>query len=53
MIFSEKKKSFVYKNQGWEPIHQRYKANESTSRHNPKKKQKQIINKSKEKTVCK
>jgi hypothetical protein len=26
-----------------EPIHQKQKANESTSRHNPKKKQKQII----------
>jgi hypothetical protein len=33
-----KKKNLVYKNQGWEPIHQKYKANESTSRHNPKKK---------------
>jgi hypothetical protein len=35
----------VYKNQGREPIHQEYKANESMSRHNPKKKQKQTINK--------
>jgi hypothetical protein len=35
----------VNKNQGWEPIHQKYKANENTSRHNPKKKQKQTINK--------
>jgi hypothetical protein len=31
----------VNKNQGWEPIHQKYKANENTSRHNPKKKNKQ------------
>jgi hypothetical protein len=28
-----------------EPIHQNYKANENTSTHNPKKKQKQTINK--------
>jgi hypothetical protein len=35
-----KKKHPVYKNQGWEPIHQKYKANESKSRHNPKKKTK-------------
>ncbi len=28
------------KNQGWKPIHQKYKANENTSRHNPKKKTK-------------
>jgi hypothetical protein len=39
------KKDHVYKNQGHESIHQKYKANESTSRHNPKKKQKQTINK--------
>jgi hypothetical protein len=26
-----------------EPIHQKYKANESTSRHNPKKKRKQTV----------
>ncbi len=35
----KKKKNPVYKNQGREPIHQKYKANESTSGHNPKKKQ--------------
>jgi hypothetical protein len=35
-----RKKNLVYKNQGCEPIHQNYKANESTSRHNPKKKMK-------------
>ncbi len=40
-----KKKNPGNKNQGWEPIHQKYKANENTSRHNPKKKQKQTINK--------
>jgi len=33
-----KEKNLIYKNQQWEPIHQKYKANESTSRHNPKKK---------------
>jgi hypothetical protein len=32
-----KKKNHVNKNQRWEPIHQKYKANENTSRHNPKK----------------
>jgi len=32
-----KKKNPVNKNQRWEPIHQKYKANENTSRHNPKK----------------
>jgi len=41
----EEKKSPINKNQGWEPIHQKYKANEITSTHNPKKKQKQTINK--------
>jgi hypothetical protein len=35
----KKKKNPVYKNQGGEPIHQKYKANEGTRRHNPKKKQ--------------
>jgi hypothetical protein len=39
------KKTHVNKNQGWEPIHQKYKAKENTSRHNPKKKQKWTINK--------
>jgi hypothetical protein len=39
------KKNFVNKNQRWEPIHRKYKANDNTSRHNPKtKKQKQTIN---------
>ncbi len=48
------KKNTVNKNQGWEPIHQKYKANENTSKHNPKKKQKQTINKKKSgKTLCK
>jgi hypothetical protein len=31
----------------------KYKANEDTSRHNPKKKQKQTINKNQVKTLCK
>ncbi len=39
-----RKKNLVYKNQGWKPIHQNYKAKESMNRHNPKKKQKQTIN---------
>jgi len=34
-----KKKNPVNKNQGWEPIQQKYKADGNTSRHNPKKKQ--------------
>jgi len=38
VILALKKKNPVYKNQGREPIHQKYKANESTSVHNPKKK---------------
>jgi hypothetical protein len=38
MILALKKKNPVYKNQGWEPIHQKYKANESMNEHNPKNK---------------
>jgi hypothetical protein len=34
----ERKKNLVYKNQGQELIHQECKENESTSRHNLKKK---------------
>ncbi len=49
----KRKKNLVNKNQGWEPIFQKYKVNENTSRHNPKKKQKQTINKNKVKTLCK
>jgi hypothetical protein len=49
----EGKKNPVNKNQEWEPIHQNYKANENTSIHNPKKKQKQTINKNQVKTLCK
>jgi hypothetical protein len=37
---STKNKNPGNKNQGWKPIHQKYKANENTSRHNPKKKNK-------------
>jgi hypothetical protein len=33
----------VNKNQGWELIQQKYKANENTRKHNPKKKLKQTI----------
>jgi hypothetical protein len=30
-------KKLVNKNQGWDPMHQKYKANENSSRHNSKK----------------
>jgi hypothetical protein len=53
IVKQRKKKNLVYQNQGWEPSHQKYKANENTSRHNPKKKQKQTINKNQVKTPCK
>jgi hypothetical protein len=45
----KKKKNPVNKDQGWEPIHLKYKANENTSRHNPKEKQKQMITKKSDK----
>jgi hypothetical protein len=35
---NDEKKKLVTKNQRWEPIYQKYKANENTSRYNPKKK---------------
>jgi hypothetical protein len=44
---------YIKKDQEREPIHQKYKANENTSKHNPKKKQKQTIYKTKVKTLCK
>jgi hypothetical protein len=48
---SIKKKNHVNENQGWEPIHQKYKA---INKHKPKKKkQKQTINKNQVKTLCK
>jgi hypothetical protein len=53
IVKQRKKKNLVYQNQGWQPIHQKYKANENTSRQNPKKKQKQTINKNQVKTLCK
>jgi hypothetical protein len=43
----KKKKSPGNQNQGWEPIHQMYKANENTSIYNPKEKQKLTINQKK------
>ncbi len=49
----EKEKNPGNKNQGWEPIHQKCKANENTSRHNPKKKQKKTISKNHVKILCK
>jgi hypothetical protein len=51
----KKNKNHIYKNQGGEPIQQKYKSNENTSRHNPKKKnenQQSMKNKEKE-TLCK
>jgi hypothetical protein len=36
-------KTLQIKYQGWEPIHQKYKANENTSRHKPKGKKTQTI----------
>ncbi len=45
----EKEKNLVNKNQGWEPVHQKCKANENTSRHNSKK----TISKNHVKTLCK
>jgi hypothetical protein len=35
---NDEKKKLVTKNQRWEPIYQKCKANENTSRYNPKKK---------------
>ncbi len=49
----KKKKNYGHKNQGWEPIYQKYKANENASIHNPKKKQKQTIIKNQVKILCK
>jgi hypothetical protein len=46
-----KKKNPITKNQRWKPIHKKYKANENTNRHNPKKKKKQTINKNQIKTL--
>jgi len=50
----KRKKNPVHKNknQAWEPMHQKYKANENKSKHNPKKKQKQTINNNQVKTLC-
>ncbi len=47
-VQTEKEEKPCTKNQGWEPIHQKYKVNENTSRHNPTKK-----NKSKQSTKIK
>jgi hypothetical protein len=37
LTINVKKKTPITKNQRWKPIHKKYKANENTSRHNPKK----------------
>jgi hypothetical protein len=39
------KTNLINKNQRWKPIQQNYKANENRSRHNPKEKEKQTVNK--------
>jgi hypothetical protein len=54
-VGSPRRENLAYKNQGWEPIHQKYKANESMSRHNPKKKteSKQSMKNKEKKTLCK
>jgi len=44
MYLKKKKKTLYIKNQGQEPIHQKYKANENMNRYNPKKNRKQTIN---------
>jgi hypothetical protein len=49
----EKEKNLVHKNQGWELIHPKCKANENTSRHNSKKKQKQTVSKNHVKSLWK
>jgi YD repeat-containing protein len=48
-----RKRNPLNKNQGWEPIQQKYNASENTSRHNLKRKQKQTINKNRVKTLWK
>jgi hypothetical protein len=40
LILEYMKKNPVNQNQGWEPIHQKYKANENTSRDTTKEKTK-------------
>jgi hypothetical protein len=42
-VGEKRKKNLVNKNEGCEPIHQKYKAYEKTSRQNQKLKQKQTI----------
>jgi hypothetical protein len=49
---SKQKTNYVNQNQGWEPIYQKYKANENKNRRNPKKKQKQTTNKNQAKNLC-
>jgi hypothetical protein len=48
----EERRKTLYIKSRMEPIHQKYKANESASRHNPKKKQNKTINKNKVKALC-
>ncbi len=43
----------IEKNQGREPIHQKYKATKNTTKDNLKEKQKETINKNQVKTLCK
>ncbi len=53
LLSNLKKKNLIYKNQGREPIHKKYKAKDNINKHNPKKKQKQTIYKNKVKTLRK
>jgi hypothetical protein len=50
-----KEKPLIYKNQGRESVHQKYKANENRSKHNPKKQNesKQSTKNNFKKTLCK
>jgi hypothetical protein len=47
------RKTLQIEKKKWEPINQKYKANENTSRHNLKEKQKKTMNKNQVKTLCK
>ncbi len=48
-----RKKNLVNKNQGWKPIHQKYKTYENRSRHKQRCEQKPTITKNQVKALCK
>jgi hypothetical protein len=52
-IHKIEEKSCIYTNQGWKPIHQKYKVKESTCKHKPKKKQKPTMTKNKVRALSK